>query len=301
MAISWALSILSTLMLAGCNADSDAPVAIEADGGVETATLEASENDTKARPKRIILISLDTVGARNVGGYSNVDTPNMTKIADDGVRFDRFYSASTYTLPSHMSMLTGLDPIEHGVVNLPSQLAPEVPTLATQLRGGGYRTRAFVEGGYLKESHGFDRGFDEFTIASKHKDLTRTSVWRILDWMEKQGETPYFLFLHTYVAHHPYGGYDKIRDRHPELNLPSNAEIEALKARYNREVHYPAPRNLPAELRHRCTFYNFNTDNYGDWAGCGDKDIKRDFPDERAFRDLSSRPPGVSSRRHPAG
>jgi hypothetical protein len=111
----------------------------------ETATSAAiSEPATTARPKRIILISLDTVGARNVGGYSDAKTPNLDKIARDGVRFDRFYSASTYTLPSHMSMLTGLDVIEHGVVNLPSRLAPDVPTLATELGKAGYKMKALV-------------------------------------------------------------------------------------------------------------------------------------------------------------
>ena len=81
----------------------------------------------QAHPTRIILISLDTVGAGHVGGYSDNSTPAIEAIAADGVRFDRFYAASSYTLPSHMSLMTGLDPIEHGVVNVPSRLAPRDP------------------------------------------------------------------------------------------------------------------------------------------------------------------------------
>lgn len=235
------------------------------------------------RPKRIILISLDTVGARNVGGYSDGPTPNLEKIGKDGVRFDRFYAASTYTLPSHMSMLTGLDAIEHGVVNLPSRLAPEVPTLATELRKAGYDTKAIVEGGFVHESFGFDQGFSEFTRLKKKRDLTKTSIWGVLDWIHSMNEEPYFLFLHSYVAHAPYAGFDDFRYRHPELKLPSDEEIADLKARYNRDAHYPASRDVPAELRFMCTFYNMNSTEKGDWIGCGDQNLKEDFLESEHF------------------
>jgi len=266
--------------------DRDSAAPTETSANQEAASqleTEAGDPSGVPRPRRIILISLDTVGARNVGGYSDGPTPNLEKIGKDGVRFDRFYAAATYTLPSHMSILTGLDPIEHGVVNLPSRLAPEVPTLATQLQEAGYRTKAVVEGGYIKDDYGFDQGFAEFTILKKHKDLVRTSIWGVLDWMRSEKETPYFLFLHTYMAHHPYAGYADFRNKHPELDLLDDQEISELREQYNREVPYPAPRDIPDELRHLCTFYNFNLSNYGEWIGCGDKDIKPDFQESEYF------------------
>jgi arylsulfatase A-like enzyme len=243
----------------------------------------SSDSTTNARPQRIILISLDTIGARNVGGYSDARTPNLEKIAKDGVRFDRFYAASTYTLPSHVSMLTGLDAIEHGVVNSPSRLAPEVPTLASELQNAGYETKAIVEGGFVKANRGFDQGFSEFTELKKHKSLVSTSVWGLLDWMRSKKEAPYFLFLHTYVAHAPYAGFDDFRNRHPELELPADDEIAELKAKYNREKHYPAPKDIPTELRHMCTFYNMNSPDVDDWIGCGDKFFWKSFLESRHF------------------
>ena len=237
------------------------------------------------RPKRIILISLDTVGSRNVGGYSDAQTPTMEEIAADGVRFEQFYAASTYTLPSHMSMLTGLDPIEHGVVNVPSRLAPEVPTLASQLRAAGYFTKAVAEGGFVAEVYGFDQGFSDFTTLNQPKALVWTSIWGVLDWMRGQKDAPYFLFLHTYIAHTPYDGFNDFRNRHPELDLPDDQEIAALKAKYpsNPDAPNPAPRDIPVELRHMCTFYNMDSATASDFLGCGDHRIKPDFLQSEHF------------------
>jgi arylsulfatase A-like enzyme len=176
---------------------------------------DAASAASTPRPRRIILISLDTVGSRNVGGYSDAQTPTMEKIAADGVRFERFYAASTYTLPSHMSMLTGLDPIEHGVANLPARLAPEVPTLASQLRAAGYFTKAVVEGGFVSKVYGFDQGFSDFTEMDRPKGLVWNGIWGVLDWMRRQQDAPYFLFLHTYIAHNPYNGFNDFRNEHP--------------------------------------------------------------------------------------
>lgn len=284
------LALAAVGLLVGCERASDGEGRGEASDGV--AAVERSDSSAapaKPRPRRIILISLDTVGARNVAGYADDGpTPNLAKIAKDGVRFDRFYAASTYTLPSHMSMLTGLDPIEHGIVNLPSRLSPDVPTLASELGKAGYLTRAVVEGGFVRESHGFDQGFAEFERLRQQKSLAKTSIWNVLDWMRAKQDTPYFLFLHTYVAHDPYAGFDEFRDAHPELDLPTNDEIAELKKKHNRERRYPAPRELPAELRHMCSFYNLNSPAEGDWLGCGDRTLKNDFLESvhfEAYRD----------------
>jgi arylsulfatase A-like enzyme len=254
-------------------------------GDGDAAPSAASNAVDGRRPKRIILISLDTVGARHVGGYGDAKTPTLEKIAADGARYDRFYAASTYTLPSHMSMMTGLDPIEHGVVNLPSRLAPRVPTLASELRKAGYHTKAVTEGGFIGSIYGFDQGFDE-VIERVADEIPKTTIWGVLDWMRTKEKTPYFLFIHTYVAHVPYGGFRNFRDRHPELDLPDEPEIIDLKKRFpvasiNEPV--PAPRDIPAELRFMCTFYNNVADTHRDVIGCGDRQFKSDFLESEHF------------------
>ena len=62
-------------------------------------------------PGRVILVSMDTVRADRVSGYGAAKTtPRLASIAEEGVLFANFYSASTYTIPSTMSVFTGLDP-----------------------------------------------------------------------------------------------------------------------------------------------------------------------------------------------
>lgn len=217
--------------------------------------------------------------ADHVAGYTDANTLALRTIAEEGAVFEDFYAASTYTLPSHMSMLTGLSPIEHGVVNYMSKLGPDVPTLATQLAAAGYRTQAFQEGGYVGERFGFDRGFVEYAEKAP-KQVVIISLWSVLDWIREAGDEPYFLFLHTYSAHSPYGGFETYRAEHPELGLPSDGEILELRSEYQRKTYrtyFPASRDIPLETRRMCTLYNALADSVGDQLGCGDRHLLEEF------------------------
>lgn len=64
------------------------------------------EHAEVSAPRRIVFISLDPVRADALDDLSSGAYPNLAAIANEGARFDRFYAASTYTIPSHMAMLT---------------------------------------------------------------------------------------------------------------------------------------------------------------------------------------------------
>ena len=98
--------------------------------------LAACGGERPPRPGRIILFSMDTVRADRVDGAGQ-DTPALAAIAAEGVRFERFYAASTYTMPAHMSIFTGLDAAEHGVHSSWARLSPTVSTLAELLSADG--------------------------------------------------------------------------------------------------------------------------------------------------------------------
>jgi arylsulfatase A-like enzyme len=179
------------------------------------------------RPARIILFSMDTVRADHVDGYgSEGNTPALARIAAEGVRFQNFHAASTYTIPSHASIFTGRDPRE--VMRPSGRLKKGVPTLAEALFAAGYRTAAFHEGGYVSSLFRFDRGFEQYTevrrIATVDEELPT-----VLEWIRNAGDEPYFLFLHTYAAHFPYGGYDRYRKEAPGRGLLSGKEIRRLR------------------------------------------------------------------------
>jgi arylsulfatase A-like enzyme len=157
----------------------------------------------------VILISLDTLRADHLGsyGYNRKTSPNIDLLAKDGILFDRCFSQASYTLPSHVSMLTGLNPVKHNVFSsVLHRLDPAMITLADRLREKGYLTAAVTGGGIMGSFYGFPKGFDSY-----NERLTRiqgTTAQKIgelaVSWLEENGDKPFFLFLHTYQIHGPF-------------------------------------------------------------------------------------------------
>lgn len=121
----------------------------------------------------VLLIVVDTLRADHVSsyGYTRPTTPNFDRLAQRGVRFDNAISPCSWSLPSHVSLLTGLYQFEHGV----GSVQPEpwlgwgnkgmggFPTLGQALVRRGYRTGAFsANRTYFSRDLGFGRGFVHF-------------------------------------------------------------------------------------------------------------------------------------------
>jgi arylsulfatase A-like enzyme/Flp pilus assembly protein TadD len=113
----------------------------------------------------VLLITIDTLRIDRVGAYGgrNGLTPNLDRLAAEGFRLTRAYSAAPLTLPSHTSILTAVSPPVHGVrANGLFRLGTKLPTLATVLKSAGYRTGAFVGSFILDARFGLNRGFDVY-------------------------------------------------------------------------------------------------------------------------------------------
>ena len=117
-----------------------------------------------AAPRSVVLITLDTTRADALGCYGGrAETPALDGLAARGLRYTGAVTPSPLTLPAHASLLTGLDPPEHGVLdNGIARLADDVPTLATVLEAEGYATGAFVASRVLDRRFGLARGFDAY-------------------------------------------------------------------------------------------------------------------------------------------
>jgi len=136
-----ALAALAWAGLAGCGPSPPAPV------------------------DRLVLVTIDTLRADHVGCYGdpNAQTPVLDAISASGIRFEQAISPAPLTMPSHGSMLTGLDPPAHGVrTNGAAPLSPEVPLATESLRDAGYATAAFVAAAVLDARYGLARGFDRY-------------------------------------------------------------------------------------------------------------------------------------------
>jgi len=161
-----------------------------------------------ARPN-LLLVSVDTLRADRLAAYGaeRAVAPNLDRFAEGALVFQHSLSTSTWTLPSHASMFTGLLPDQHGLLALNDRLPADLPTVAQRLAEVGYHTVALTDGGFLHPRWGLAGGFDRWDWTEgdpwQTKDV-RVVVERARAWLEANRFEPYFLFVHTYETHQPY-------------------------------------------------------------------------------------------------
>lgn len=157
-------------------------------------------------PRCVVVVSLDCLRADRLHCYGNpVETsPFLDRLAADGTRFTRATCPANWTLPSHMSLFTGLYPHRHGVINGNCALDAAAPHLVEPLRAAGWRTAAFTGGGYLAPRYGYDRGFETYWAAPRIDGVLDETLARARAWLAEQRGQDVFLFLHTYEIHEPF-------------------------------------------------------------------------------------------------
>ena len=213
----------------------------------------------------IILVSIDTLRADHLScyGYERSTSPFIDQLARTGVRFVDARSPSPWTLPTHTTMLTGLHPHNHGVVDDSIHRGDDVLMLAQAMKEEGYETAGFVSSLYVSSVFGFDKGFDHFDDFGLHTEkqnlsgMVRASqvVDKALTWMQSRKEgTPIFVFLHFYDVHYPYeppSPYDELFDRashkgenryknyfYYQKNIPSADDFLHIQAQYDESIRY---------------------------------------------------------------
>jgi arylsulfatase A-like enzyme len=175
-----------------------------------------------ARPN-VLLVTLDTTRPDRLGcyGYTRAATPNLDRFAETASLYERAYSTSSWTLPSHASLFTGLLPMQHGAQTTPKgaarqlgygvrPLAESFTTLAETLGAAGYRTAGVVGGPALSRELGIAQGFERYDDAldGPGEKLTGKRAEAVADraiaYVESFGDAPYFLFVNFFDPHAPY-------------------------------------------------------------------------------------------------
>ena len=194
----------------------------------------------------VLLITIDTLRTDRVGAFGGRPglTPNLDRLAADGVRFTRAYSAAPLTLPSHASILTSVSPPVHGLrANGLFRLGPSLPTLATILKSAGYRTGAFVGAFVLDARFGLGRGFDVYDdrygekpaddpaegAERRAEDVVKPATAWILNPQStinpqsatRNPQSPWFAWVHLYDPHEPYRAPEPYASQHE----PYDAEV----------------------------------------------------------------------------
>ena len=121
-------------------------------------------------PANVLLISLDSTrrdalslyGYRSAHAPEATNTPHLEALAAGGVLMEEAYATTSWTLPSHVSMLTGEPELVHAVDMDHQRPAPGRPQLSEILHEAGYRTAGFFSGPYLEPHFGFGRGFERY-------------------------------------------------------------------------------------------------------------------------------------------
>jgi choline-sulfatase len=204
----------------------------------------------------VLVITLDTTRWDRLGAYGDrgASTPNLDRLASEGVLFEQAIASVPLTLPSHSTMFTGLLPPRHGVRdNGGYVLDPSHTTLATVLKTGGWQTGAFV-GAYVLDSkwglnQGFDTYIDRFDIA-KYKSTSLGDVARrgneVIDnampWLDAHAQGRFFAWLHFYDAHSPYDPPEPFKSRFQDR--PYAGEIAFVDYQIGRVLQWLDTRNL---------------------------------------------------------
>ena len=204
----------------------------------------------------VFIVCVDTLRADRlpVYGYRKVETPALDALARDSIVFDNAISHVPLTLPSHVSLFTGLLPFQHGVRdNLGYRLSPDHRTLATLLKGSGYATGAAVSAIVLDHGSGVGQGFDFYEDAVEARDVAQA----IGQVQRDGGETEKLLegwigglpsdarllgFLHLYEPHTPYAPPEPFRSRY--ASAPYDGEVAASDAIVGRFVDFLRRKNL---------------------------------------------------------
>lgn len=192
-------------------------------------------------PPPIVLVTVEGLRADAVGGLlprppRQSFTPNLDQLVTEADWAGRAIAPSTVTLPALASLLTGLSPWQHQVLQPTDALDRTTPTLAEVLQEAGYSTAAYVTGPWPDSGAGFARGFEDF------RGLRGGG--RAKGDLAGLGGEPRFLWLHFHEPAPPYRlpealaseGRDRITAeeleayRDPAVDLPASLRREVWRA-----------------------------------------------------------------------
>jgi arylsulfatase A-like enzyme/Flp pilus assembly protein TadD len=185
----------------------------------------------------IVVISIDTLRSDRLPayGYTKVQTPAIDALAADGILFERAYSNVPLTLPSHVSILTGLLPPDHGVRNNVGYRyeAAKHPPITAPLRAVGYETAATISSYVLRGNTGLKDAFDfyddaiasEANVALGRLQRPGTTTLEVAkSWLDREHKGPFFLLFHIYEPHGPHDAPEPFRSQNAD---PYDGEVAA--------------------------------------------------------------------------
>lgn len=205
----------------------------------------------------VLLISIDSLRPDHLGayGYPRPTSPTIDRLASEGIRFAQAVSSSSWTLPAHAALFTGLEEQAHGLMSNGLRLSADQQTLAERFRELGYRTLGLFAGPYLHPTFGLDQGFETYldcttglAAASSAEEVRAAAaaiagptqvgptggrtVEQLRQALAGPDPRPAFVFLHLWDVHYDYAppppwdrafddGYDGATDFSRHMSNPA--------------------------------------------------------------------------------
>jgi arylsulfatase len=157
----------------------------------------------EGQPNVIVLCS-ETLRADHLGCYGSTRglTPELDALSKRAISYSRAYSASSWTLPSTASLLTGLDPVVHGVVDESRHyLKDENVTLGEAAQALGVTTAAFVANEFICREKNFDQGCETFAMRAYANARALNELF--FHWLADHRDVQFFAYLHYWDPHDP--------------------------------------------------------------------------------------------------
>ena len=190
-------------------ARADGAVALWGTAVVRSARLPSAR---RSQPKGVIVFLGDTLRRDHLQpyGHGRDNAPNLTRLASQGALFREATSQGVWTKASVPSILSSAYPATSGVRDFTDRLPASTVTLAEVLRKAGYATFATSSVPFSGQLSNLQQGVEQLhESASVDGDLdegksARPFTDRMLEWIERHRDVPFFAFLHAMDPHSPY-------------------------------------------------------------------------------------------------
>lgn len=170
---------------------------------VQRETIERERSDEEHPNLLVVLQDTQRADRLSTYGYERETSPNLTRIAERGVRFDDASASSSWTWPSTASVLTGLTPLEHGIVKGNACfLSDRFETLAEPWQEAGISTGGFTANPLIGSSRNFNQGFEVFDDGPVFR-RDRPVVAAALEWLKGVNDRRFGMYVHLASPHAP--------------------------------------------------------------------------------------------------
>ena len=184
---------------------------------VACSAAAASCQGSDKQPNVIIMIA-DDVSASDFGCYGspNVHTPNIDRLASEGVRFTNAILSTSSSSPSRCSIITGRYPHNTGACELHGTLDPSLTNIAGLLRANGYYTAQAGKWHFGEAKGGIRQDFDVSGKGKIKEDGVSGSERWIQRLEERPADKPFFMWLASHDAHRPWDNDQSMERYDPE-------------------------------------------------------------------------------------